>query len=557
MASKPPVDGYTSTVTCSSHAFYPYLTEQSPYIGAVYSVLSAAAKLVSAGVPLSSVRLSLQEFFKRLNNAPERWGEPLSALLGALEAELSLKLAAIGGKDSMSGSYEDLDVPPTVIAFGMGVTKEQNIRHNAFGPAGYVYEIELSRDEYGMPDFEKVLARFDMLEKMISSGLVKNTAVVENCGRLSTLAKSLMGNEVGAILAEEITVKDFRKNIGNILVVTSEPLPDRKLYATLDKKPCIVSGETKIDLSALKFAFTGTLEPVFSTTAPASGEVRSASFFTMNKFKAATSIAKPRVFIPVFPGTNCELDTAAAVKAAGGEADIFVLKNMTAEDIEGSIKEMAKRIANAQIIAFPGGFSGGDEPDGSGKFIATTFMNPVLRDAVEDLLYNRDGLAVGICNGFQALIKLGLLPDGHVVGQKEDSATLTFNNIRRHVSTIARVRVATNNSPWLSLTKVGDVYAVPVSHGEGRFTCTDEKLTELLRHGQIATQYVDKFGVPTMESPFNPNGSLNAIEGIISPDGRVLGKMGHTERYQPGLYKNIEDESFEMPLFLSGIKYFG
>lgn len=554
MASKPPVSKFTKTVTCSSFGVYPDLLISSPYTGAIYSIVSSVSKLVASGVKYESIYLSLQEFFKRLNKDEKRWGEPLSALLGALDAQLNLKVGAIGGKDSMSGTFENIDVPPTLISFAMGTTTDDKLVHNTFGNSGKIYRFAIDRDQFGKPNFDRLCKMYSEIESLIESGKVANSAV-EEYGFMVTLAKAMVGNCVGAKL-ENVGADEFKPTIGDIILVAKEEIDSK--FATymgeLTNSGIIEIGSQKIEVEKLIKAYTQTLEPVFATTAQSEGEAKNVSFETNITFKGS-KIAKPKVFIPVFPGTNCELDTAKAFEKCGGEADIFVVKNNSSSAIEQSILEMKKRIDNAQIIAFPGGFSGGDEPDGSGKFIATAFRNEMLKEAVENLLYKRDGLALGICNGFQALIKLGLLPFGKIEPQTENSATLTFNNIARHVSTVSELRIASNNSPWLSSFKAGDIFKVPVSHGEGKFICNDEVLKTLIENGQIATQYVDQNGNATMQSPFNPNGSDNAIEGIISPDGRIIGKMGHSERYQSGLYQNIEGD-FNMNIFGNGIKYF-
>ena len=557
MASYPPVNGITHTVTCSSYGICTELMEVSPYTGSIYSIVGAVSKLIAGGVRYDSIRLTLQEFFKRLNKDAARWGEPLQALLGAFDAQMNLKLAAIGGKDSMSGSFEQLDVPPTLIAFAMGIADDRRLVHNAFGPEGKIYHFAVPKDGYGYPDYRKLLAMYAELEGLIAAGKVRHTAVVGVGGRAVALVKSLLGNGAGAQLDAPLGTEDFLPLYGDILVVADglKSAYGKEIGSLNDTGNLTTPSETVAGKDLLQ-AFTATLESVFPTTAPASGEAKAAEGTALGVLKCKAAIAKPRVLIPAFPGTNCEDDTARAFERAGAKAEIFVIRNQTPADIEASIAEIAKRLSDAQMIAFPGGFSGGDEPDGSGKFIATTFRNPRLKEAVEELLYARDGLALGICNGFQALIKLGLLPYGRIAAQTASSPTLTYNNISRHVSTISRVRVGTTKSPWLSACKVGEIYSVPVSHGEGKFVADDDALARLILNGQIATQYVDDRGNVTMESPYNPNGSVNAIEGIISTDGRVIGKMGHTERYRSGLYRNVEG-NYAMPIFEGGVKYFG
>ena len=554
IASKPPVDGFTHTVTASAFACYPRLMKHSPFIGAAHSVLASVAKLVSAGVKRDTIRLSLQEFFKRLGDDPTRWGEPLAALLGAMEAELGLKTAAIGGKDSMSGTFEHIDVPPTLISFAMGITDDRTIVTNVFDVPGKLYLFNMKRDDYGYPDFGKACEKLDKIAELIAEKKILRAAVVEEGGYATAVAKSIVGSGFGAELLPATDL--FCPLYGDIIALANEPLDDYGVYVGEIQDDGIVTiGDSRTATTELIEAFTSRLEGVYPTTAKADGDAKAVSYRAETAYKAKVSVAKPRVFIPVFPGTNCEYDMARAFEREGATADIFVMKNLTSADIEYSVAEMKKRIDAAQIIAFPGGFSGGDEPDGSGKFIVNTFLNPALTEAVENLLYKRDGLAIGICNGFQALIKLGLLPEGHVSVRNRLSPTLTFNNIARHVSTVVNVRVATNKSPWLTDFNPGDVFAVPVSHGEGKFVCSQEKFEKLAASGQIATQYVDNAGEVTMRSPFNPNGSTMAVEGIISPDGRVLGKMGHTERWQEGLYKNVPG-NFDMNVFRCGVKYF-
>lgn len=555
MASKPPVSGFTHTVTASSYACYPRLMVHSPFTGAIYSIVSAISKLVSAGVRKNTIYLSLQEFFKRLGADPVRWGEPLSALLGALCAQVGLKAGAIGGKDSMSGTFENIDVPPTVIAFACGITDDRRIVHNVFDKNGELYLMNIKRDEYGYPDFDYALKMYQEYEKLLDGGAILRSTVTEEGGYASAIAKSLLGNLTGATLVKD--EKMFRPLYGDIVVLASGKIDSEFLthIGSVNDSGVLEIGDEKVSVSDLIEPFTSRLEKVYPTTAPATGEAIASSYESKNIFVSKFKTAKPRVFIPAFPGTNCEYDMAKAFTREGAEADIFVMRNLSEKDIADSIAEMKKRIDCAQIIAFPGGFSGGDEPDGSGKFIVNTFKNELLKEAVENLLYKRDGLAIGICNGFQALIKLGLLPDGRISDRTEKDPTLTFNNISRHVSTMVNVRIGTNNSPWLSSFKVGEIYGVPVSHGEGKFVASEEVFEKLLKNGQIATQYVDDDGKVTMLSPFNPNGSYMGVEGIISPDGRVLGKMGHTERWQEGLYQNNAG-NFDMNLFKSGVKYF-
>ena len=561
MASKPPTSGYTDTATVSTYGCSPQLMTSSPFTGAVYSILISLSKQVACGIDVSTIRLSLQEYFKRLNQDADRWGQPLSALLGALYAQIGLGVGAIGGKDSMSGTFEHIDVPPTLISFAMGIGKASKIITNTFDEkfgVKNIYHIAIPRDEYDMPDFEKTLKLYDAMTKAINNGKIKAVNIVEEGGVVASVFKACMGNKIGTTW-NELSEDMFAPKFGDF-VVLSDDVSELEEYAP--ELVAVINGTHTADLlgKELKMddaakAFEGTLESVFPTTAPASGEVNNLICCARKPEKVARNIVKPQVFIPVFPGTNCEYDTARAFERAGAKANILVIKNRTSKDIEESAKEIVKALGESQILAFPGGFSGGDEPDGSGKFIATTFKNPRIAEAVMELLYKRDGLALGICNGFQALIKLGLVPYGDIREQTPEAPTLTFNNISRHVSTIVNIRVATNKSPWLSKVRVDDVFSVPVSHGEGRFVASQKELEKVIKNGQVATQYVDMTRNATMLSPFNPNGSMYAIEGIISPDGRVLGKMGHSERFDKDLYKNVAGE-YDMKLFESGVDYF-
>ena len=561
MASKPPVEGFTDTATVSTYGCSPQLMTSSPFTGAIYSILLSLSKQVACGVDVKTVRLSLQEYFKRLNQDADRWGQPLAALLGALYAQIGFGVGAIGGKDSMSGTFEHIDVPPTLISFAMGIHKASKIITNTFdykSGAKNIWHIAIPKDEYGIPDFAKTLALYDAIKDECASGNIKAINVVEEGGVVAGVFKACMGNKEGTDW-NELSEDLFAPAFGDFVVLADEIGKlkefDAQLVAVLNGTHTadLCGKELKMDVAAQ--SFEGTLDNVFPTTAPASGEVQNLIFCARKQPHVARNIVKPQVFIPVFPGTNCEYDTARAFERAGAKANILIIKNRSSKDIEDSAKEIVKALSQSQIIAFPGGFSGGDEPDGSGKFIATTFKNPRIAEAVMELLYKRDGLALGICNGFQALIKLGLVPYGDIREQTPQAPTLTFNNISRHVSTMVNIRIATNKSPWLSKVHVDDVFTVPVSHGEGRFVASKEELDKIIKNGQVATQYVDMTRNATMQSPFNPNGSMYAIEGIISPDGRVLGKMGHSERLDKDLYKNVEG-NYDMKLFESGVDYF-
>ena len=553
------VGGETDDCTVAGYGYSPELSSSSPFTGAIYAIVTSVAKVVAAGGNYKDVRLTLQEFFMRLRDVPSRWGVPLSALLGALYAQINLGLGAIGGKDSMSGTFEDIDVPPTLISFALAPAKASKLITNVLENVGEkVYCLPIKKDENNIPDFNYLHNLYSTVYSNIQNGNIKFASVVEKGGIAPAVVKSCLGNGLGFDFVGDADSL-FAEHYGDLIVTCNDTsaLKDIAclLLGNVTEKDFTYFGE-KVCLEDAVKAYTGTLEKVFPTTAPAKNELVNCDYTGGKKYEnISTKIAKPRVFIPAFPGTNCELDTERAFRLAGAETEILVIKNRTPADIEESVQAIIKAIDRANIIAFPGGFSGGDEPDGSGKFIATTFKNPAIAERIMELLNNRDGLALGICNGFQALIKLGLVPFGKVTELNANSPTLTYNNISRHVSTMTNVRVASNLSPWLSACKVGDVYSVPVSHGEGKIVAPQEQLQKMLAGGQIATQYVDLCGNPTMESPFNPNGSTWAIEGITSPDGRVFGKMGHSERKGDNLYKNFNG-NFDMKIFESGVKYF-
>ena len=551
--------GETDVCTVSAYGYSPYLMETSPFIGAIYSIVASVSKVAATGAKYSDVRLTLQEFFQRMTKEARVWGVPTSALLGAVYAQMGLGLGAIGGKDSMSGTFESIHVPPTLISFALAPAKASKLITNVLKGGEKLYHIPVPKDENSVPDFEGLKKIYEEVYKHIESGNITFATVVENGGVGAAVIKSALGNSLGvsfAMSADEL----YSEGYGDIIL----SLKDEKALCSCIFKKYIgqVCGETftcgkdSIPVEEAANAYMLPLDSVFATTAAAEGRAEACDYTAGVKYtNIATKTAKPRVFIPVFPGTNCELDTARKFILAGAEVETVVVRNRSAADIEESVARIVKAIKNANIIAFPGGFSGGDEPDGSGKFIATTFRNPYIAEQVEELLGSRDGLALGICNGFQALIKLGLVPYGHVTEMTANSPTLTFNNISRHVSTVVDLRVASNLSPWLSACKVGEVYKVPVSHGEGKIVAPIAELEKMKANGQIATQYADLSGNATMVSPFNPNGSMWAIEGITSPDGRVLGKMGHSERLGDNLYKNVEGD-FDMKIFESGVKYF-
>ena len=553
------VGGETDDCTVSAYGYSPELSSSSPFTGAIYAIVTSVAKLVAAGADYRQARLTLQEYFMRLREEPARWGVPVAALLGALYVQLGLGLGAIGGKDSMSGSFEDIDVPPTLISFALAPSKASALITNVIKKSGTkLYLLPAKKDECYIPDFEYLKKLYTAVNENIVSGNIGFATVAEKGGIAAAVVKSCLGNGYGFNFALEKD-KLFAEHYGDIIVAAEDisALGDvESIYVGESTQGGFVCNGESMSVQEAEKIYLGKLNGVFPVTAPAQGEIPDCDYTKGGKYTSiATKTAKPRVFIPAFPGTNCELDTARAFRLAGAEPEILVIKNRSAADIEESVEAIIKAIERANIVAFPGGFSGGDEPDGSGKFIATTFKNPSIAEKIMELLNHRDGLALGICNGFQALIKLGLVPYGKVSPLKADSPTLTYNNISRHVSTMVNIRVASNLSPWLSGCKVGEVYAVPVSHGEGKIVAPVAELEKMLEGGQIATQYVDISGKPTMVSPYNPNGSMWAIEGITSPDGRVLGKMGHSERKGENLYKNC-DGNFDMKIFESGVAYF-
>ena len=551
--------GETDVATVAAYGYSPELMSTSPFTGAVYSIVTSVAKLIASGCDYDEIRLTFQEFFMRLNRDPKRWGVPLSALLGALYAQIQLGLGAIGGKDSMSGTFENIDVPPTLISFALAPAKASGLITNVIEKAGTkLYWIPMHKDFSKIPDFAELAETYKEITANIRSGNIKFATVAENGGIAAAIVKSCLGNGFGFNFEGDCDCI-LSEHYGEMIVALEDPEAFRgtKIYLGETSERDFVYDKEKVTSEEARAAFCGTLEGVFPNTAKAEGRARDCDFDCKGKryTNIATKTAKPRVFIPVFPGTNCELDTARKFDLAGAESEIFVVKNRTSADIEESVQAIAKAISRSNIVAFPGGFSGGDEPDGSGKFIATTFRNPFIAEQIQKLLSERDGLILGICNGFQALIKLGLVPYGEIRPLTSGSPTLTYNTISRHVSTLVDIRVASDKSPWLSACKVGDVFTVPVSHGEGRIVAPLKELERMRENGQIATQYCDLNGAPTMEYPYNCNGSAWAIEGITSPDGRVFGKMGHTERTGENLYKNCGG-NFDMKLFESGVKYF-
>ena len=562
VAKLPVLKGKTDTVTMMSYGFDPYLSSWSPYHGAVYAVLESLSKIVASGGDYKKVRFTFQEYFRRMTEDPKRWSQPFAALLGADDAQLGFGLPSIGGKDSMSGTFNDIDVPPTLVSFAVDVAKHQEILTPELKEAGNVLvTFEIPKDEYDLPKYEEVMALYEALHTMIVNGTLKSAYSVDAKGIVAATAKMAFGNKLGVAYDESLSAEElFANGIGNIVAeVPADKLGD--ITVTYKKVGTVTeSGFTYKDVTVSEedalASWTSKLEKVFPTKAvKETTPVNTGLYDTKDIYVCKNKVARPTVFIPVFPGTNCEYDSAKAFERAGADVITKVFKNMTAEDIRSSVDEFEKAIAQAQIIMFPGGFSAGDEPDGSAKFFATAFQNEKMKEAVMKLLNERDGLALGICNGFQALIKLGLVPYGEVCGQKEDSPTLTFNTINRHISKMVYTKVVSNKSPWLSLAEVGKTYVSPASHGEGRFVAPKEWIDKLFANGQVATQYADFNGNISMDEEWNVNGSYASIEGITSPDGRCFGKMAHAERRDEAVAINIYGEQ-DLKIFESGVAYF-
>lgn len=566
MVAKIPLEsGETDDATAMSYGYIPGIAKFSPFHGAAYAVVESLSKLAAVGANPLKARLTFQEYFERLQKEPKRWGKPAAALLGALTAQLGLEIPAIGGKDSMSGSFESMDVPPTLVSFAVAMTKASKTISAAFQKAGSTVVLLPLPEEADtlLPNWPKLKAYYEAVFQMMENGQVRAASVVKEGGVAAAIAKMCFGNEIGFVFADHIQDEKllFAPASGVLILELNDVTSiDGKLEAiilgeTTDRSEIEIA-HTAMPLEELLSAWTGTLEKIFPTQAEKKELTHEIGLYIQRNQKApAIKSAKPRVFIPAFPGTNCEVDTARAFERAGAIADILVVKNLTPNDIEETIEEMVRSINEAQIVMLPGGFSGGDEPDGSGKFIATTFRNPKIKDAVSNLLEHRDGLMLGICNGFQALIKLGLVPYGKITEPSPQAPTLTFNTIGRHISRMVYTRVTSVKSPWLSGVNAGDVFAVPVSHGEGRFVASDAVMQQLIENGQVAFQYTTPCGKPSGDVKWNPNGSVCAVEGITSPDGRVLGKMAHSERLGNHLYKNVPGEK-DQKLFESGVKYF-
>ena len=557
MAAKLPVDGETTTCSGMAWGFNPYLMSADPYKGAMLAVVDSVTKLVASGFRYQDMYLTFQEYFERLGDKPERWGKPLAALLGALDAQMGLGIASIGGKDSMSGSFEDLDVPPTLVSFATAIGKTHRVVSTEFkkGHSSVVLLRPFYKEDGVTPNFASLLANYYIADQMMEKGIVLSASAVGYGGVAEALFKMGLGNQVGFRMIADMSMDElFEPAYGSLVLEIATGAPAGKLLGvTTHEYQFTACGET-LDSAALQEIWEAKLEPVYPYR-KAGPTVEAVSGKIDPPAAPKIGVAKPRVIIPVFPGTNCEYDTARAFRAAGADPEVLVIRNLTPADVTASCEALVKAIDAAQIVMLPGGFSGGDEPDGSAKFIASFFRSPAVTDAVRRLLFERDGLMLGICNGFQALIKLGLVPYGDIQPITADSPTLTFNTIGRHQSMLVRTRVASTGSPWLSRCALGDEYLVPISHGEGRFVAPQAVLDQLAANGQIATQYVDLNGQPTMDLSYNPNGSLLAIEGITSPDGRILGKMGHSERRGDGLYENVAGDTFQ-PIFEGGVDYF-
>ena len=566
VAKLPVLKGKTDTVTMMSYGFDPYLSSWSPYHGAVYAVLESVSRIVAVGGDYSKIRFTFQEYFSRMTEDPKRWSQPFAALLGAYSAQLGFGLPSIGGKDSMSGSFNEIDVPPTLVSFAVDVASDKNIVTPELKKAGdKLVLVKIEKDEYDLPKYDQVMDQYGKFHEDIKAGRIVASYALDANGLAAAVSKMAFGNGLGVKIEHSVDKRDlFEEGFGCIVAeVPSEKVGELAVTYTVVgevlAEPVLRYCDMELSLQDAENAWKSTLEKVFKTV---SGETTKGEEYPDTCYQAESvyvckhKIAKPRVFIPVFPGTNCEYDSTKAFEHAGAEVDVKVFKNLTAEDIRDSVNIFEKSIDQAQIIMFPGGFSAGDEPDGSAKFFATAFQNAKIKEAVMRLLNERDGLALGVCNGFQALIKLGLVPYGEIRGQKEDSPTLTFNTIGRHISKMVYTKVVSNKSPWLALAELGKTYAIPASHGEGRFVANEEWLKKLFANGQVATRYVDADGKLCVENEeWNVNGSYAAIEGITSPDGRVFGKMGHAERRGDSVAINIYGDQ-DMKIFESGVAYF-
>ena len=564
VAKVPVMNGTTDAVSMMSYGFDPYLSSWSPYHGAIYAVVESVAKIVAAGGDYSKIRFTFQEYFRRMTEDPKRWSQPFAALLGAYEAQLGFGLPSIGGKDSMSGTFQDIDVPPTLVSFAVDMATEDEIITPELKKSGNkLVWMKIEKDQYDLPVYTQLMDQYGKFAADIHSGKIVSAYALDRHGVIAAASKMAFGNKLGVKIEHNLDAGElFAPAFGDIIAeVPADKVGELSIAYTVIgevlEEQKFVYADTEIALTEAEEAWTGTLESVFATKSSADNDevVEEKLYHTSDIHICSHKIGQPTVFIPVFPGTNCEYDSRKAFERAGANVITKVFRNMNAEDIRDSVAEFEKAIGQAQMIMFPGGFSAGDEPDGSAKFFATAFQNAKIKEAVEKLLNERDGLALGICNGFQALIKLGLVPYGKIVGQTADSPTLTYNTIGRHISKMVYTKVVTNKSPWLAGAELGGVYTNPASHGEGRFVASEEWLDQLFANGQVATQYCDLSGNISMNEEWNVNGSYRAIEGITSPDGRVLGKMAHSERRGDSVAINIYGEQ-DLKIFESGVKYF-
>ena len=557
VARIPTLEGYTDAGTIMTYGYNPYIASWSPFHGAVYAIVESVAKYVALGGDYKKAYLTLQEYFEKLRNEPERWGKPLAALLGAYYVQEQLQIAAIGGKDSMSGSYNELDVPPTLVSFCIGDVDTTKVVSNEFKKANSkVYVLKTKMGKENIIDFDDLKENFELVHKLINDGKVLSASTIKNGGIADVITKSCIGNKIGFKFSN--TDDLFTPLYGSFVLEAAEDIDNAKLEllgTTTSEKTIVVNENVVLDLEELIKLWEEPLEKVFPTRIEQKGEARNILSQKTPTITRKLPITRPHVFIPVFPGTNCEYDSAKAFEDAGAKVSTVVFKNLKPQDIQDSIELFAKEIEKAQIIMFPGGFSAGDEPDGSGKFISSIFRNPKLKDLIHKHLYEKDGLMLGICNGFQALVKLGLLPYGEIREMDDTMPTLTFNTISRHQSKMVNTKVVSKMSPWFSEVELGEEFTVPISHGEGRFIVSKELEEELIANGQIATQYVDFNGNATYDIDFNPNGSIDAIEGITSPDGRILGKMGHSERCYRDILKNMPGKK-DQKIFEAGVNYY-
>ena len=571
VAKLPVLTGKCDTVTMMSYGFDPYLSTWSPYHGSIYAVVESVAKIVANGGDFKKIRFTFQEYFRRMSEDPKRWSQPFAALLGAYDAQLGFGLPSIGGKDSMSGTFNDIDVPPTLVSFAVDVAKEGEIVTPELKKAGNkLVKFTIEKDEFDKPVYAQVMKLYEAIHSLAVNKTMVAAYALDAKGMAAAVSKMSFGNKLGFAICDSCVSKEelFAPGFGNIVAeidatkmaeleaVIAELGDAVKVIGSVTEEETIKYGDMVITMDDAIATWEAPLEKVFPTRVTDDKTVLDTPIYTGGSvYVCKNKVARPTVFIPVFPGTNCEYDSAKAFERAGADTIVKVFKNLNADDIRESVKVFEESIAKSQIIMFPGGFSAGDEPDGSAKFFATAFRNEKMKEAVHKLLNERDGLALGICNGFQALIKLGLVPNGQITGQDANSPTLTYNTINRHISKMVNTKVVSNKSPWLQLAEVGKTYTSPASHGEGRFVAPKEWIDKLFANGQVATQYVDMNGNPTMDEEWNVNGSYCAIEGITSPDGRCFGKMAHAERRGDAVAMNIYGDQ-DLKIFESGVKYF-